>query len=92
MADVSDYKFWDQCYKDNNIGWDLGRVTPVFKKWSDNLKKKSKILVPGAGNGYDPLYFSSSGHDVTAVDFSKKSAISLRLWGLHEAIFGPLLF
>ena len=90
MTDVSDYKFWDQCYKDNNIGWDLGRVTPVFKKWSDNLKKKSKILVPGAGNGYDPLYFSNSGHDVTAVDFSntavkhmkkraKKNKVSLNI-------------
>jgi len=67
---VSSAHFWNQCYTDNNTGWDLGGVTPVFKDWANNLKKKSKIIVPGAGNGYDPLYFASLGHDVLAVDFS----------------------
>ena len=71
--DVSSSKFWDDCYINHNIGWDLGTVTPVFKSWCDNLQKKYSIFVPGAGNGYDPLYFASKGHDVTAVDFSKEA-------------------
>lgn len=70
---VSSSKFWDQCYDENNIGWDLGRVTPVFKDWVDRLKTKSKILVPGCGNGYDPLYFASLGHEVLAIDFSENA-------------------
>ena len=71
--DVSSSKFWNDCYIKHNIGWDLGMVTPVFKNWCDNLQKKHSIFVPGAGNGYDPLYFASKGHDVTAVDFSKEA-------------------
>tara|TARA_B100000676_G_scaffold113760_1_gene113378 strand:- start:1661 stop:2260 length:600 start_codon:yes stop_codon:yes gene_type:complete len=78
MKDVSNDKFWNQCYIDNNTGWDIGSVTPVFKQWADNLKKKSKILVPGAGNGYDPLYFSSLGHDVTAIDFSEYAVTTMK--------------
>ena len=71
MNDVSKANFWNECYNDNNTGWDLGKITPVFKDWVDKLDKKSKILVPGCGNGYDPLYFASLGHDVVAVDFSE---------------------
>ena len=71
--DVSNSQFWNQCYVENNIGWDLGGVTPVFKDWADQLKAKSKILVPGCGNGYDPLYFASLGHEVLAVDFSENA-------------------
>ena len=70
---VSDAHFWNKCYANNNMGWDLGRATPVFKDWANNLKKKSKILVPGAGSGYDALYFASLGHEVLAVDFSEKA-------------------
>ena len=71
--DVSSPKFWDSCYIDNNIGWDLGSVTPVFKDWCNKLENKYSIFVPGAGNGYDALYFASKGHNVTAVDFSKEA-------------------
>ena len=71
--DVSSSKFWDSCYIDDNIGWDLGSVTPVFKDWCNKLENKCSIFVPGAGNGYDPLYFASKGHNVTAVDFSKEA-------------------
>ena len=70
---ISESQFWNEYYINNDTGWDLGGVTPVFKNWCDNLNKKSKILVPGSGNGYDPLYFSSLGHDVLAVDFSEKA-------------------
>ena len=59
---VSSSKFWDDCYINDNTGWDIGSVTPVFKDWCNNLQKKYSIFVPGAGNGYDPLYFESKGH------------------------------
>ena len=78
MNEVSKSDFWDKCYNDNNIGWDLGSITPVFQDWADNLSEKSKILVPGSGNGYDPLYFSNLGHDVVAVDFSREAIKSIK--------------
>ena len=68
--DPSSSKFWNDCYINKNIGWDLGGVTPVFKNWCDHLTQTSNILIPGAGNGYDPIYFATKGHKVTAVDFS----------------------
>ena len=71
--DVSSSRFWDDCYINHNTGWDLGIVTPVFKDWCDKLQQKYSIFVPGAGNGYDALYFASKGHNVTAVDFSKEA-------------------
>jgi SAM-dependent methyltransferase len=73
INNVSDAHFWNERYANNDIGWDLGGVTPVFKDWANNLKKKSKILVPGAGSGYDALYFANLGHEVLAVDFSEKA-------------------
>ena len=70
-SNVSSAHFWEQCYQENNTGWDLGAPTPIFMNWCDNLELLSKICIPGAGNGYDPLYFASKGHDVTAIDFAE---------------------
>ena len=93
---VSDSEFWNECYIDGNTGWDLGDVTPVFKHWCDKIKKDSSIFVPGAGNGYDPIYFAKNGHDVTAADFSieavqnmisKSNKENIKLNILHADIF-----
>ena len=70
--DVSKPQFWNDCYINHDIGWDLGDITPVFQDWANSLTKKSSILVPGSGNSYDALYFASLGHNVLAVDFSKE--------------------
>ena len=94
--DVSSSHFWDQCYKEDNIGWDLGSPTPIFMDWCDSIEGVRKICVPGAGNGYDPLYFASKGHEVTAIDFaqhpvdrlkkeSKKNGIDITI--LQKSIF-----
>ena len=72
IKDVSSSNFWDQYYVKDDIGWDIGGVTPIFKDWCDKLTEKSTIFVPGAGNGYDPLYFSKQGHNVLAVDFAEE--------------------
>ena len=69
-SDVSLNKFWDECYQNNDTGWDLGKPTPIFVDWCNNLNSSKKICVPGSGNGYDSLYFASKGHQVTAIDFS----------------------
>ena len=67
---ISDQQFWDECYSTKNIGWDLGKETPIFKDWCNNLVGKKNIFVPGCGNGYDPIYFASKNHNVLALDFS----------------------
>lgn len=77
-SNVSSAHFWEQCYQENNTGWDLGAPTPIFMNWCDNLELSSKICIPGAGNGYDPLYFASKGHDVTAIDFAESPISRLK--------------
>ena len=67
---VSSSEFWEQCYQEDNIGWDLGAPTPIFMDWCDSLQTSKRICIPGSGNGYDPLYFGSKGHDVTAIHFA----------------------
>ena len=84
--DVSSSKFWDECYINNTIGWDIGSITPVFEDWCNKLQQKYSILVPGAGNGYDPLYFASKGHDVTAVDFSKEATNNIKAYAEKNQI------
>jgi len=84
--DISSSKFWDECYINNNTGWDIGSITPVFEDWCNKLQQKYSILVPGAGNGYDPLYFASKGHDVTAVDFSKEATNNIKAYAEKNQI------
>jgi SAM-dependent methyltransferase len=68
---VSDSEFWNQKYKLNDIGWDLGGPTPFFSSWIETQKPSQHICILGAGNGYDALHFCSKGHIVSAVDFAK---------------------
>ena len=67
---ISSPDFWNTCYENNETGWDLGSPTPIFVDWCNKLSSSKKICVPGAGNGYDSLYFASKGHQVTAIDFA----------------------
>ena len=56
-------------YTNNDIGWDLGGPTPVFKQLAKQIPK-GKICILGCGNGYDAIMFSQEKFQVTAVDFA----------------------
>ena len=65
--------FWENIYKGNSARWDLKSPTPAF---IDLLKDKKimnngKLLIPGAGYGYDAVEAAKAGLNVTAVDFSE---------------------
>ena len=68
--DVNQSNFWENRYKKEEIGWDLGAETPVFKALSDTLDT-GKVCILGCGNGYDAILFSKKGFSVTAVDFAE---------------------
>ncbi len=65
--------FWDNRYKTNDIGWDLGQISPPLKAYFDQLtNKKIKILIPGGGNSYEAEYLHNKGFtNVYVVDLSK---------------------
>ena len=66
-------EFWENKYKNNKIGWDLGEVSPPLKVYFDQLQNKElKILIPGGGNSYEAEYLFKLGFkSVFVVDVSK---------------------
>lgn len=72
MNDFLSSNFWSQRYKDEQTGWDLGKVSPPIKEYVDQLRDKElKILIPGCGCGYEGEYLFRLGFKhVHLLDFS----------------------
>lgn len=70
---------WENRYINNDIGWDLGIVSPPLKAYFDQLKNKElKILIPGGGNSYEAEYLFKQGFkNVYVVDLSKTALNNL---------------
>lgn len=67
-----DQSYWDNQYKANTIGWDLGQLSPPIKIIIDTIKNKdSKILIPGCGNTYEAIYLLEQGFtNITVIDIA----------------------
>jgi hypothetical protein len=54
--------YWEERYLKNEIGWDIGTVSTPLKNYIDQLTNKNcRILIPGAGNGYEFDYLLQKG-------------------------------
>lgn len=54
--------YWEERYQKNEIGWNVGNITTPIKEYIDQLADKNiKILIPGAGNGYEFDYLIENG-------------------------------
>ena len=64
--------YWEGRYRDQNTGWDLGAVTPPVREYVDQLAPGDlKILVPGAGRGFEAEYLYRQGfHDLIVLDIA----------------------
>ncbi len=64
--------FWNNRYKTENIGWDIGKISTPLKEYFDQLTDKSlKILIPGGGNSYEAEYLFKLGFkNVYVIDVS----------------------
>ena len=73
-------EFWDNRYKSNEIGWDLGVISPPLKSYFDQLTNKDlKILIPGCGNSYEAEYLFNNGFkNVFVVDVSQTALDNLK--------------
>ncbi len=76
-----DQSYWENNYQNNQIGWDIGYVSPPIKTYFDQLSNKnSKILIPGAGNGYEVEYLFNQGFkDITVVDIAKQPLKNIQI-------------
>jgi hypothetical protein len=64
--------YWEERYLKNEIGWDIGAVSTPLKEYIDQLTNKAcRILIPGAGNGYEFDYLTQKGFtNVFVVDIA----------------------
>jgi SAM-dependent methyltransferase len=72
--DVNSPRKWDLNYEQKTDGWDLGGPTLVFKRIASGTRfAPGRMVVFGAGRGYDAREFSRRGFQVTAVDFASNA-------------------
>jgi len=67
-----DENFWNERYRSNETGWDLGQVSPPLKTYIDQLTNKNlRILIPGCGNSYEAEYLLEKGFtNITIIDIA----------------------
>ena len=54
--------YWNDRYRNNQTGWDLGAVSPPIMEFADDIEDRDlKILIPGVGNAYEAEYLFKSG-------------------------------
>ena len=78
LKEVSNPKFWQDRYLENNTKWDIGYPTPILVNHLKESKTIGKVCVLGCGNGHDVIEFSKFGNDVYAVDFAEQPLENLR--------------
>jgi len=84
--DVNSPRKWDENYEQRTDGWDLGGPTPVFKRLiSSRQLAPGRMIVLGAGRGYDAREFARHGFQVTAVDFSSQAVSEMHRLATAEA-------
>lgn len=73
-------EYWENKYKQNKTGWDIGKISKPLKAYIDQIQDKNiQILIPGAGNSYEAEYLWQSGFkNITIVDISKQPLINLK--------------
>ena len=85
MNEVDHSQFWEDIYLENDTGWDLKGVTPVFDSISNELIK-GKVCIVGCGRGYDAIMFAKKGFDVTAVDFAPTPIFELNKLAIQKSV------
>lgn len=65
--------FWEGRYAAGTTGWDIGYAAPALTAYTDQLGRKDlRILLPGAGHGYEAEYLHQAGFtDVTVLDIAR---------------------
>ncbi|MGI9532504.1 SAM-dependent methyltransferase [Lutimonas sp.] len=75
-----DQDFWSDKYQSNELGWDLGGVSPPLKAYVDQIDHKDiSILIPGAGNAYEAAYLWEQGfRNVNVLDIAEEPLKNLK--------------
>ncbi len=73
-------EYWQEQYETGRHKWNIGYVSTPLKAYFDQLSNKNlRILVPGAGFGWEAGYLYESGFKSTfALDFSEAAINKLK--------------
>lgn len=69
---------WEGRYLDGNTPWDLGAPPPVLRDVVAAEPQGLRVMVPGAGRGYDAVCWAQAGHRVTMVDVAPSAIAAAR--------------
>lgn len=69
---------WEQRWQDGRTGWDRGASSPALTDWLDSNAVLGRVLVPGAGSGYEVVALARLGFMVTAIDLAPSAIARLR--------------
>jgi thiopurine S-methyltransferase len=75
-----DKAFWEELYKTNDTGWNIGYISTPIKEYIDQLHSKElKILIPGAGNSYEAEYLWKKGFkNLFVLDIAEQPLLNLK--------------
>lgn len=86
MSNVDSPEFWQSIYQAGTTHWDLGGYTPVFCNLAESgVYTPGKMIVLGAGRGYDARLFARHGFTVTAVDFASEAVRDMQMMAEPDA-------
>lgn len=68
-------EFWEDRYKNQETGWDLGEISRPIKTYFEQVEDKTlAILIPGCGFGHEASFLFQAGYNnVTIIDISEKA-------------------
>ncbi|PUV24951.1 methyltransferase [Sphingobacterium athyrii] len=64
--------YWDNRYKNMEIGWDIGYASPAIIKYAETvIPKDASILIPGCGNAHEAKALLEQGFEnITLLDIA----------------------
>lgn len=67
-----DKSYWDERYRQNQAGWDIGHAAPALVDYCSQLVDRSiEILIPGCGYGHEVMELIALGFNhITVIDLS----------------------
>lgn len=70
---MPDKAYWNERYRDNRMGWNVGYATPPLTAYAEQLpSREMSVLLPGAGNAYEAEYLYHQGfQSVYVLDWSE---------------------
>lgn len=75
-----DKTFWEERYKNQSTGWDIGTISEPLKTYIESIKDTSiSILIPGAGNSYEAEYLYQKGFkNIDVIDIAAQPLKNLK--------------